>query len=160
MPGQVPLGEVVNATVSSGSRIYVFFSGSAQRDDLVPESAAPADACQRSSQLSAEDMLEYWREFATVRQVAARSCLVRGRPRCRRNWITPTAVRSSSATNSQFTAAFSALPEVAICPHEQERFGAEVLMNALRTRPGIIVGGMMHENPCYIEPGNFVAARG
>lgn len=159
MSGQVPLGEVANATVSGGSRIYVFFSGSAQRDDLVPESAAPADACQRTSQLSAEDILECWREFATVRQVAGALLSGQGRPRCRRCWITRTAVRSSSATKSLFTAAFSALPEVAICPHEQERFGAEVLMNPLRTHPRIIVGGMMQENSCYIEPGNFVVAR-
>jgi hypothetical protein len=39
-------------------------------------------------------------------------------------------------------------------------FGAEVLMDTLRTHPRVIVDGMMYDNPYYIEPGKFLATRG
>jgi hypothetical protein len=38
--------------------------------------------------------------------------------------------------------------------------GAEVLMQALRTHPVVIVDGMIHENPHYIEPSIFLARIG
>jgi hypothetical protein len=38
--------------------------------------------------------------------------------------------------------------------------GAEVLMQALRTHPAVIVDGTIHENPYYIEPSRFLARIG
>ena len=45
-------------------------------------------------------------------------------------------------------------------PDVLARFGAEVLMDTLRTHPRVVVDGMVHENPYYIEPGKFLARRG
>lgn len=61
---------------------------------------------------------------------------------------------------SLLTAALSAVTEVVVCLYDLERFGAEVLMDTLRTHPRVIVDGMIHDNPSCIEPGKFVAARG
>jgi hypothetical protein len=44
--------------------------------------------------------------------------------------------------------------------YDLERFGAEVLMDTLRTHPGVTVGGLIHGNSYYIESGKLVAARG
>jgi hypothetical protein len=51
-------------------------------------------------------------------------------------------------------------PQVILCMYDLERFGAEVLMDTLRTHPMVIVDGMVHDNPYYIEPGKFLAGRG
>ena len=47
-----------------------------------------------------------------------------------------------------------------MCLYDLDRFGAEVLMDTLRTHPRVVVDGMVHENPYYIEPGKFLARRG
>jgi nucleotide-binding universal stress UspA family protein len=56
-------------------------------------------------------------------------------------------------------AAKGGYPQVILCLYDLERFGAEVLMDALRTHPMVIVDGMVHDNPYYIEPGKFLARR-
>jgi hypothetical protein len=61
---------------------------------------------------------------------------------------------------SLLTAVISALPEVVVCLYDLERFGAEVLMDTLRTHPRVIVDGLIHDNRHYIEPGKFLTARG
>ena len=50
--------------------------------------------------------------------------------------------------------------QVILCLYDLDRFGAEVLMDTLRTHPRVMVDGMVHENPYYIEPGKFLARRG
>jgi hypothetical protein len=44
--------------------------------------------------------------------------------------------------------------------YDLERFGAEVLMDALRTHPMVVVDGMVHDNPYYIEPDKFLVSQG
>ena len=176
MSEQVPLG-IVDASVPSGSHICTFFSGPPQRDDVVApflaegirsghkcvcvleapeplnlltrlggrvdldrsvgtgqlELAAPADGYLRSGQFSTEDMLDYWREIASATQTAARFSLI---------------------------TAVGEMPSVLDHPDDDlERFGAEVLMDTLRTHPRVIVDGMIHDSPYYVEPDKFVAAR-
>jgi hypothetical protein len=46
------------------------------------------------------------------------------------------------------------------CLYDLQRFGAEVLMDALRTHPIAIVDGAIHENPYYIDPGSFLGDGG
>jgi len=47
-----------------------------------------------------------------------------------------------------------------LCLYDLDGMGAEVLMQALRTHPAVIVDGMIHENPYYTEPGRFLARIG
>ena len=47
-----------------------------------------------------------------------------------------------------------------LCLYDLEGMGAEVLMQALRTHPAVIVDGAIHENPYYIEPSRFLARIG
>jgi hypothetical protein len=49
-------------------------------------------------------------------------------------------------------------PQVILCLYDLERFGAEVLMDTLRTHRLVLVDGTVHENPYYIEPGKYVGA--
>ena len=49
------------------------------------------------------------------------------------------------------------LPAVLLCLYDLQRFGAEVLVDSLRTHPMVVVDGGLHDNPYYIEPGAFLA---
>ena len=203
MSEQVPLG-IVDAAVPRGSHVCTFFSGSAQRDDVVVpflaegirsgnkcvavleapgpqdllarlggqvdlgrsvetgqlELAAPADAYLRSGQFSTEDMLDYWRDVATAAQGAARFSFIRATGEMPSVLDHPEGRAEFFRYESLLTAAISALPEVVVCLYDLERFGAEVLMDTLRTHPRVIVDGMIYDNPYYIEPGKFLATRG
>lgn len=46
-----------------------------------------------------------------------------------------------------------------ICTYDLSRFGAGVAMDILRTHPVAIVGGLVHENPFYVPPDEFLAER-
>jgi MEDS: MEthanogen/methylotroph, DcmR Sensory domain len=46
--------------------------------------------------------------------------------------------------------------DTVICAYDLSRFGAATVMNALRTHPVVIIGGLMHENPFYVAPDEFL----
>jgi hypothetical protein len=46
-----------------------------------------------------------------------------------------------------------------ICTYDLSRFGAGVAMDILRTHPVAIIGGLVHENPFYVPPDDFLAER-
>ena len=39
-----------------------------------------------------------------------------------------------------------------ICTYDLSRFGASVVMSALRTHPAVIIGGLLQENPFFVAP--------
>jgi hypothetical protein len=39
-----------------------------------------------------------------------------------------------------------------ICTYDLTKFGASVVMDALRTHPAVIIGGLLQENPFYVSP--------
>ena len=50
-------------------------------------------------------------------------------------------------------------PQVILCLYDVERFDGQVLVDILKTHPTVLVGGMVLDNPYYIEPAEFLAAR-
>jgi hypothetical protein len=43
-----------------------------------------------------------------------------------------------------------------ICAYDLSKFGASVVMDALRTHPVVIVGELLQENPFYVSPDQFL----
>jgi hypothetical protein len=43
-----------------------------------------------------------------------------------------------------------------ICCYDLARFDAETVVNALRTHPVVIIGGILHHNPFYVQPDVFL----
>jgi hypothetical protein len=41
---------------------------------------------------------------------------------------------------------------IVICAYDLSKFGASTVIYALRTHPLVIIGGLMQENPFYVEP--------
>jgi hypothetical protein len=39
-----------------------------------------------------------------------------------------------------------------ICAYDLSKFGASTVMYALRTHPVVIIGGLLQENPFYVNP--------
>ncbi len=49
--------------------------------------------------------------------------------------------------------------DTVICAYDLSKFGAATAMNALRTHPVVIIGSLMHENPFYVSPDEFLRER-
>ena len=47
-------------------------------------------------------------------------------------------------------------PDVVVCTYDLNRMGAGVVMDVLRTHPMVIIGGLLHENPFFIPPAEFL----
>jgi hypothetical protein len=43
-----------------------------------------------------------------------------------------------------------------ICAYDLSKFGASTVMYALRTHPVVIIGGLLQENPFYVDPGQLL----
>jgi len=50
-------------------------------------------------------------------------------------------------------------PQVILCLYELDRFNGEVLVDVLKTHPKVLLGGMVLDNPYYLEPDEFLASR-
>jgi hypothetical protein len=46
--------------------------------------------------------------------------------------------------------------DTVICAYDLSKFGASTVMHALRTHPLVIIGGLMQQNPFYVEPDQFL----
>jgi hypothetical protein len=45
----------------------------------------------------------------------------------------------------------------AICAYDLTKFGASVVMDALRTHPVVIIGGLLQQNPFFVPPDQLLA---
>jgi hypothetical protein len=43
-----------------------------------------------------------------------------------------------------------------ICAYDLSKFGASVVMDALRTHPVVIIGGLLQENPFFVPPDQYL----
>jgi DcmR-like sensory protein len=50
-------------------------------------------------------------------------------------------------------------PQVILCLYELGQFSGEVLVDVLKTHPKVLLGGMLLDNPYYLEPDEFLASR-
>ena len=46
--------------------------------------------------------------------------------------------------------------DIVICAYDLSKFGARVVMDALRTHPAVIIGGLLQENPFFVPPDRFL----
>jgi hypothetical protein len=47
-------------------------------------------------------------------------------------------------------------PGTVICAYDLSKFGASTVISALRTHPVVIIGGLLQENPFYVDPDQFL----
>jgi MEDS: MEthanogen/methylotroph, DcmR Sensory domain len=46
--------------------------------------------------------------------------------------------------------------DVVICVYDLAKFSGDIVMDVLRTHPMIIVGGILQQNPFYMQPQEFL----
>jgi hypothetical protein len=46
--------------------------------------------------------------------------------------------------------------DIVICAYDLSKFGASVVMDALRTHPVVIIGGLLQDNPFFVPPDQFL----
>lgn len=46
--------------------------------------------------------------------------------------------------------------DIVICAYDLSKFAASVVMDALRTHPAVIIGGLLQENPFFVPPDQFL----
>jgi len=46
--------------------------------------------------------------------------------------------------------------DVMVCTYDLNRFSAAVVMDVLRTHPLVVIGGVLHENPFFVPPEEFL----
>jgi len=124
------------------------------------ELATSDEAYLRSGRFSTEEMLDYWGAAAAATQSAAGFSLTRAAGEMPSVLNQPAGRQEFFRYEARLNEVIPNYPEVILCLYDLDRFGAEVLMDALRTHPTVIVDGMVHDNPYYIEPGKFLARQG
>lgn len=124
------------------------------------ELTTPAEAYLRSGRFSTEDMLDYWSAAASATQSDGEFSLTRATGEMPSILDQPDGRAEFFRYEAKLNEFMPSYPQVILCMYDLERFGAEVLMDALRTHPMVVVDGMVHGNPYYIEPGKFLVSRG
>jgi len=123
------------------------------------ELATPASAYLRSGTFSAEGMLAYWQQ-AEAAQAGEGFGLTRATGEMPSVLDQPAGRSEFFRYEARLNEVIPNYAQVILCLYDLQRFGAEVLMDTLRTHPRVVVDGIVHENPYYIEPGKFLTTRG
>jgi hypothetical protein len=119
------------------------------------ELGTPADAYLRSGRFSTEDMVDYWRQAASSTADSGGFKLTRATGEMPSVLDHPDGRAEFFRYEARLNDVIPEYPLVVLCLYDLQRCGAEVLMDTLRTHPMVIVDGMIHDNPYYIEPGRF-----
>jgi MEDS: MEthanogen/methylotroph, DcmR Sensory domain len=119
------------------------------------ELATPGDAYLRSGTFCTDDMLSYWQQAAAAAQGAKGSGVLRATGEMPSVLDHPDGRKEFFRYEARLTGVVASLPAVIFCLYDLQRFGAEVLMDTLRTHPMVVVDGVVHDNPYYVDPGEF-----
>ena len=123
------------------------------------ELVTPTEAYLRSGRFSTEDMLGYWADEAAAPRSSGNFSLTRATGEMPSVLNQPAGRAEFFRYEARLNEVIATYPQVILCLYDLERFGAEVLMDALRTHPMVVVDGMVHDNPYYVEPGKFLVGR-
>jgi hypothetical protein len=124
------------------------------------ELGTPAQSYLRSGRFVAEEMIGYWGEAAAAAERGGDFSLTRATGEMPSVVNEPAGRAEFFRYEARLNEVIPGYSQVIVCLYDLERFGAEVLMDALRTHPMVIVDGIVHDNPYYVEPGKFLVGRG
>jgi hypothetical protein len=112
----------------------------------------------RDGSFSTERMLEFWNQsvggataagFGFARAVGEMTWALRQMP----------GVEELVGYESRLNRFLPRYPQVILCLYELDQFSGEVLVDVLKTHPKVLLGGMVLDNPYYLEPDEFLATR-
>lgn len=112
----------------------------------------------RGGGFSTDAMLEFWDRsigaamasgFGFARAVGEMTWAVRQLP----------GVAELVAYEAQLNRFLPRYPQVILCLYALESFSGAVLVDVLKTHPKVLIGGLVLDNPYYLEPDEFLATR-
>ena len=112
----------------------------------------------RDGGFSTEGMLEFWNQsvggataagFGFTRAVGEMTWALRQMP----------GVEELVGYEARLNRFLPRYPQVILCLYELDQFSGEVLVDVLKTHPKVLLGGMVLDNPYYLEPEEFLATR-
>jgi hypothetical protein len=124
------------------------------------ELATPADSYLRTGKFSTDDMLAYWEEAATATLSGGEFSMTRATGEMPSVLNQPEGRAEFFRYEARLNDVLPRFPQVILCLYDLQRFGAEVLMDTLRTHPMVLVDGMVHDNPYHIEPSVYLGGTG
>ena len=105
-----------------------------------------------------ESMLAFWARtyekaqaegWSFVRVIADASWILRDTPE----------VNEFMVYESKYNQISRLYPHVTVCIYDLNVFGPKLMIEILKTHPRVLVGGVVHENPDYMAPEEFLANR-
>lgn len=60
---------------------------------------------------------------------------------------------------SELNRIIGSYPQVVLCLYDMNRCDGEMVLDVLKTHPKVMLGGMVIDNPYYLEPDDFLASR-
>jgi hypothetical protein len=130
--------------------------GSLERGQLVM--STPEATYLRSGTFSTEEMIDFWE--ATMHAALDSGDFAIGRASGEMPNLSLVGQREFFRYEARLNEFIARYPQVILCLYDLERFNAELLMDALRTHPLVLVDGTIHHNPYYIEPEMLLGAEG
>jgi hypothetical protein len=112
----------------------------------------------RTGHFSTDDMLQFWADYVGAVMEGGRFAFTRASGEM--SW----AIRDLP-DRSEFMRYEAALndfipryPQSILCLYDLARFGGGIVVDALRTHPKLLLGGLVIENPHYTPPGQLIPA--
>ena len=115
----------------------------------------PAHAYFCSGRCGTENMLAYWEHGIDAVKTSGTFGFLRAMGEMPAALDHPAGRREFFRFEARLNQLCAALPHVIVCLSDAERTAADVLMDTLRTHPVVIMDGVVHDNPYYLEPGAF-----
>lgn len=121
---------------------------------------APADTYLRSGRFSTDDMLNYWEQAALAARADGNSRFFRAAGEMPSVLDQPAGRAEFFRYEAKLSKLLSKHQQIIIlCLYNLQHSGAQVLMDALCTHPVVLVDGLVHYNPFYVEPDEFLVCR-
>lgn len=134
------------------------------------EIGVDVDAAERSGQLEVrtntdtylrdgafdkERMLEAFETMAS----GARSAYRLSRIVCQMDWASEnrTQIDDLIEFESRVNRVWQHHDDVVICVYDLARFGGDMVVDMIRTHPVVVIGGVLHRNPFFVAPEQFLA---
>jgi hypothetical protein len=68
-------------------------------------------------------------------------------------------VEQLASYESELNRVMGNVPQINMCLYDLNRCGGELILDVLKTHPKAMLGGMIIDNPYYLEPDEFLATR-
>jgi hypothetical protein len=117
------------------------------------------DAYLRDGVFCTEKMLDFWEHsngetlqdggFDFTRAVGEMTWALRQLP----------GVEELTGYEARLNQVLPGYPQVTLCLYELDRFSGGTMVDVLKTHPKMLIGGMVIDNPYYLEPDEFLALR-